>query len=89
MFLPAIAQLALNAMGHVVAREVAKSRSGQDTEIIRARQAHYIEWAKTKHIEDPVGPQIGFQLIVAYYIKYVMLGENYMNQTNIRSATCK
>ena len=76
-------------MGNCVTREIAKSQSSQDIETVRARQAHFIEWAKTKHIVDPVGPQVGFQVVVAYYIKYVMLGENYMDKSGLRSATCK
>ena len=51
-------------MEHIVAGEIAKSKGSQNIETIRARQAHYIKWCEAKHIEDPVGPQSGFQVIV-------------------------
>ena len=76
-------------MEHLVAREVANSRASTRAETIRARQAHYIRWTQIKHIEDPVGPQTGFKIIVALYIKYVMLGVNCLNKCTLRSETCK
>ena len=88
-FLPALAKLALNDMEHIVAGEIAKSKGSQNIETIRARQAHYIKWCDAKHLEDPVGPQSGFQVIVACYIKYVMTGVNYLNKESVRSATCR
>ena len=76
-------------MGHFVEREVAKSSRSQDLETIRARQAHYIKWCQAKSISDPVGPQKGWDMILAIYVKYVMLGVNYKNLSSMRSATCK
>ena len=66
-------------MDNIVAGEIAKSKGSQNIETIRTRQAHYIKWCEAKHIEDPVGPQSGFQVTVACYIKYVMTGVNYSN----------
>ena len=40
-------------------------------------------------IRDPVGPDIGWQVILAMYIKEVMTGVNYLNKSSLRSATCK
>ena len=66
-------------MGCVVEREVTKSRASQDLKTIRARQARYIKWCLSKDIKDSVGPQPGWELVVSYYIEFVMLGVNYNN----------
>ena len=76
-------------MGCVVEREITKSRTSQDFKTIRARQAHYIQWCLSKNIKDPVGPQPGWELVVSYYIKFVMTGVNYNNLATLRSATCR
>ena len=76
-------------MGCVVEREVTKSRTSQDLKTIRARQAHYIQRCLSKDIKDPVGPQPGWELVVSYYIKFVMIGVNYNNLATLRSATCR
>ena len=70
-----------------VEREVAKSRTSQDIKTIRARQAHYIQWCLSKSIKDPVGPESGWEHVMSYYIKYVMIGVNYNNLATLRSAT--
>ena len=76
-------------MGHSVAGEVTKSQASQGLETIRARQAHFIKWCYAKHIVDPVGPESGWQFVLAIYVKYVMTGVNYLNKNSVRSATCK
>ena len=88
-FLSALTRLALDPMGHSVAGEVAKSQASQGLETIRARQAHFIKWCYTKHSADPVGPESGWQVVLAIYVKYVMTGVNYLNKSSVRSATCK
>jgi hypothetical protein len=76
-------------MGHSVAGEVAKSQASQGLETVRARQAHFIKWCHAKHIVDPTGPEMGWQVVLAIYVKYVMTGVNYLNKSSVRSATCK
>ena len=63
------------------------SKYGHET--TRARQAHFIKWCLAKHIVDPAGPEPGWQLVLAIYVKYVMKGVNYLNKESVRSATCK
>ncbi len=67
-------------MGDHVDREVAMS--GQDKEVKpeAARQSHYILWCSVIGIPDPCGNEIGYQCIVAIYIKFVMCGINYYNK---------
>jgi hypothetical protein len=76
-------------MGHSVAGEITKSQASQGLETVRARQAHFIKWCYAKHIVDPVGPEGGWQFVLAIYVKYVMTGVNYLNKSSVRSATCK
>jgi len=76
-------------MGHSVAGEVAKSQASQGLETVRARQAHFIKWCHAKHIVDPTGPEMGWQVVLAIYVKYVMTGVNYLNKSSVRSAMCK
>jgi len=40
-------------------------------------------------ILDPCGNQSGYERIVAIYVKYVMLGVNYLNKRQVRSATVR
>ena len=76
-------------MGNIVAQEIAKSQASQNLETIRARQAHFIKWNWSKHIDDPVGPEPDRKILFAVYVKSVMLGDNYCNRESLRSATCK
>ena len=76
-------------MGNCVAGEVAKSQASKNLETIRARQAHFIKWCSAKGIPDPVGPDLGYRIVLAVYVKYVMTGVNYRNKKSVRSATCK
>ncbi len=76
-------------MGDCVDQEIAKSRGGQDIETEAARQAHYIKWAEIIGIQDPCGHYLGYQRIVAIYIKYVQRGVNYNNKLALRSATVR
>jgi len=54
-----------------------------------ARQAHYIEWCRLHDIDDPCGPEPGFERVVAIYIKCVILGVNYHNRQCVRSKTAQ
>ena len=40
-------------------------------------------------IDDPCGNDCGYIFLVAVYIKYVILGVNYNNKRQLRSATVK
>ena len=40
-------------------------------------------------MRDPCGDKPGYERIVAIYIKYVMLGYNYTNKADVRSATAR
>ena len=76
-------------MGHSVAGEIAKSQTSMDIETIRARQAHFIKWCLAKHIVDPAGPNLGWQLVLTISVQYVMKDVNYLNKKCVWSATCK
>ena len=88
-FLSAQSKFALISLGHSVAQEIAKSRNGNGLETIRARQAHYIMWCKSKQVFNPVGPEPQWDLFISMYIKEVMTGVNYHNKLVLRSATCE
>ena len=81
LFLSTVARLALLSLGHTGAQEVAKSQPCEDVETIMSRQAHYISWCTSNDIRDPVGPDIGWQVILAMYIKEVMTGVKYLNKS--------
>ena len=68
---------------------MANSLTGKGLETTEARQAHYIVWANTSGMKDPCGPEVGWELIVTKYAKYVMLGVNYKNKSTVRSATVR
>jgi hypothetical protein len=70
----------LSHMGDHVGREVAMSRQDKEVETEAARQSHYIFWWSVIGILDPCGNKIGYQRIVAIYIKFVMCGINYYNK---------
>lgn len=76
-------------MGLSVAREVAESRESNELETIRARQAFWIEWCSKQNIEDPCGPQQGWEQLMAIYAKYVMTGVNFNAMQNVRSKTVR
>jgi hypothetical protein len=50
---------------------------------------HVIELWYAKHIEDPTGPESGWQVVLDIYVKYTMTGVNDLNKSCDRSATCK
>jgi hypothetical protein len=89
LFLTALARLSLDPMEDFVAGEVANSQASKGIETVRSRQAHYIKWCHAKYTLDPVGPEAGWQVVLAIYVKYVMTGVNYLNKDSVRSATCK
>ena len=74
-------------MGDRVDREVTMSRRDKEIETEAARQAHYIRWTQVMNIPDPCGHQLGYQRIVAIYIKYLMNGVNFRNKNFLRLAT--
>ena len=76
-------------MGDRVDREVAMSRQDKEIETEAARQSHYIFWCSIIGIPDPCGNEIGYQCIVAIYIKFVMCGINYYNKDVLRSSTLR
>ena len=76
-------------MGDRVDREVAMSRRDKEIETEAARQAHYISWTQVMNIPDPCGHQLGYQRIVAIYIKYLMNGVNFRNKNFLRLATVR
>jgi len=63
-------------MGDRVDREVAMSRRDKEIETEAAWQSHYIFWCSIIGIPDPCGNEIGYQRIIAIYIKFVMCGIN-------------
>jgi hypothetical protein len=65
------------------------SRQDKEVETEAARQCHYIFWCSIIGIPDPCGNKIGYQRIVAIYIKFVMCGINYYNKDILRSSTLR
>ncbi len=63
------------------------SQRGTDLETEAARQSHYIAWSRIIGIPDPCGSNVGYQRIVAIYVKYLQGRVNYYNKNNLRSAT--
>ena len=76
-------------MGDRVDREVAMSRRDKEIETEAARQSHYIFWCSIIGIPDTCGNEIGYQRIVAIYIKFVMCGINYYNKDVLQSSTLR
>ena len=76
-------------MTNLVIQEVADSGKRKNHEADGARQAHYIKWCACRGIKDPVGPQGGWQLLVACWLKFAMLGINYKNKGTLRSKTSR
>jgi hypothetical protein len=67
-------------MGDCVDREVAMSRQDIEIETEAAWQSHYIFWCSIIGTPDPCVNEIGYQRIVAIYIKFVMCSINYYNK---------
>jgi hypothetical protein len=63
------------------------SHKGPDLETEAAWQAHFIKWTEIFGITDPCGPFLGYQRIVAIYIKYVQCRVNYNNKQPLCLAT--
>ena len=63
------------------------SQQDKEIETEAARQSHYIFWCSIIGIPDPCGNEIGYQRIVAIYIKFVMCGINYYNKDVLRLST--
>jgi hypothetical protein len=56
------------------------SRRDKEVKTEATRQSHYIFWCSVIGIPDPCGNKIGYQRIVAIYIKFVMCSINYYNK---------
>ena len=52
-----------------------------------ARQSLYIEWVRIIGIPDPCGHNVGYQRILAIYLKFLLSGVNYYNRDNLQSMT--
>jgi hypothetical protein len=89
LFLPASARANLSHVGDCVDREVAMSQQDKEVETEAARQSHYIFWCSIIGIPDPCGNEIGYQRIVAIYIKLMMCGINYYNKDVLLSSTLR
>ncbi len=74
-------------MGDHVDREAAISLQDKEVGTEAARQSHYFFWCSIIGIPGPCGNEIGYQRIVAIYIKFVMCGINYYNKDVLRSST--
>ncbi len=74
-------------MGDHVDREVAMSQQDKEVETEAARQSHYIFSCSVIGIPDPCGNKIGYQGIVAIYIKFAMCSINYYNKDILRLST--
>ena len=87
LFLPDQARRHLADMGDYLDQELAKSQQNSIIEMQWARQAHYIEWCNVHKIPDPCGYELGYEHMVAIYIKCVIDGINYHNKDMVRSKT--
>jgi hypothetical protein len=76
-------------MGDRVDRKVAMSRQDKEVETEAARQSHYIFWCSVIGILDSCGNEIGYQRIVAIYIKFVMCGINYYDKDVYQLSTLR
>jgi hypothetical protein len=76
-------------MGNHVDQEMANSQRGTDLEAKAARHSHYMEWSRIIGIPDPCGPNVGYQRIVAMYVKYLQSRVNYYKKNNLHSATLR
>jgi hypothetical protein len=70
LFLPDSARANLADMGNHVDGEMVKSQRGTDLET----EATNIKWSRIMGIPDPCGSKVGYQRIVAIYIKYLQSG---------------
>ena len=68
---------------------MAHSQYDKVIETQRARQAHYIKWCNQHHIPDPCGQDVGYERIVAMYLKDVMSGANFQDIETVRSKTAR
>ncbi len=66
---------------------MANSQRGTDIETETTRQSCYIEWARIIGIPNPCGPNVGYQRIVAIYIKFLQSSVNYYIKDNLQSIT--
>ena len=66
---------------------MALSRLDKTIETQAARQSHYIKWCISHSIPDPCGPDIGYDRIVAIYLKDVILGTNFYNYDEVCGMT--
>ena len=75
-FLPAESRAALGAVEYLLDQEMSKSRTNSGYETQRFRIAKYLDWAKLNHIEEPVGPELGRERLVANFLKSLFLSHN-------------
>jgi hypothetical protein len=64
-FLLTESRAALDDLGHFVAR----LKQGSAIETERFRQAQYLKWCKQKLVPDPCGAELGYDRLVACFIK--------------------
>ncbi len=60
------------------------SQQDKEVETEVTRQSHYIFWCSVIGILDPCGNEIGYQRIVAIYIKFTVCGIIYYNKDVIQ-----
>jgi hypothetical protein len=87
LFLPDSVRANLADMGNHVDREMTNSQRGTDLETEAARQSHYTKWSRIMGILAPCRSNIGYQRIVAIYMKHLQSGINHYNKNNLCSAT--
>lgn len=66
---------------------MAHSQHNKTIETKAAQQAHYIKWCILHHIPDPCNSEIGYERIVAMYLKDVILGTNFNDMELVQEMT--
>jgi hypothetical protein len=60
----------------LLTKKMSRFKSDSEIETTQFRQAAYINWMKSHCIPNPYGPKLGYECIVACFIKQLMLDQN-------------
>jgi hypothetical protein len=69
-------------LGHIVDAKMSRSKPDSEIGTMQFRQAVYLNWAKSIRITEPCSPeQQGYEIIIACFIKNLMLDHNSRSKT--------
>ncbi len=80
-FLPPESRTALDNLENCVDAKIARLRLSSSIETERFRQAKYLDWCRVVKIPDPCGKEQGYEWIIAFF------GKNLIMDCHSRSAT--